>query len=179
MDAVREGRLGSLFYSGLVRFGRDWSGLLGIRHGLTFAVALVRRDKSSRQSGGQGEPTTCCGAGGIQDARFHLLPPGRPKAHSYGYTVTTRMYIGLSGVFTVTSKGHVRLRLHLGLAPEPSGPPISFFPGRGFFKRHKRHKRHNLHEHWAFLPSEASQRSVTSNTSVTFLGEPNFNHRSR
>src|SRR5260221_8249128 len=82
MDAVREGRLGSLFYSGLVGFGRDWSGLLGIRHGLTFAVALVRRDKSSRQSGGQGEPRTCCGLGGYPP------PPSRTLHHPPGPSTT-------------------------------------------------------------------------------------------
>jgi len=38
------------------------------------------------------------------------------------------MYIGFSDVFTVTSKGHVRLRLHLGLEPERAGVPIPFPP---------------------------------------------------
>src|SRR5713226_9392901 len=62
-----------------------------------------------------------------------LSPAPRPKAHFYGYTVTTRMYIGFSGVFTVTSNGYVRLRSHLGLRLEPSGLPALFSPGRGFF----------------------------------------------
>src|SRR5580765_5220222 len=43
-------------------------------------------------------------------------------------------------------------------------------PGSGYFKRHKRHKRHNPHEHWAFLPSEASQRSVTKRHIRHILG---------
>ena len=36
-----------------------------------------------------------------------IFPPSAPKAHFYGYTVTTRMSIGFSGVFTVTSNGHI------------------------------------------------------------------------
>ncbi len=63
---------------------------------------------------------------GVTSRCLQSSPPSAPKAHFYGYTVTTRMYIGFSDVFTVTSKGYVRLRSHLGLESEPAGVPIPF-----------------------------------------------------
>src|SRR5205814_10068130 len=108
------------------------------------------------------------------DHTIKFLPPAlRPKAHFYGYKGHNPHVHWVFWCFlrlhpTVTLRLRLRRRSHLGLESSLPGLQFLSFPGRGYFKRHKRHKRHNPHEHWAFLPSEASHRSVTKVTKSQF-----------
>ena len=55
----------------------------------------------------------------------------RLKAHFYGYTVTTRMNIGFTGVFTVTSNGYIMVTVTFGSAARASRVSHSFPPPPG------------------------------------------------
>src|SRR5438093_1506970 len=55
-----------------------------------------------------------------------LPPTPRLSRLSHCHKVTTRINIGFSYDFTVTSKGHILSRSHFGLEPGPSALPIPF-----------------------------------------------------
>ena len=76
-----------------------------------------------------------------------LPPPPVPKRVFTVTKVTTRMYIGFPGIFTVTFYGHITVTVTAR---------VTFGPGAGGFRASN-----------FFLPSAGSILGVTSVTSVT------------